>query len=251
MRNAYLITTLLLCFSSQAQSNAVGIGTTNPQQKLHLDKTVGTLRVESLDKDNNTTNGGNVTPTATYPLYVDHNGILTLKLGSTINSDGVDAIDHAIIPACNIRMFPADADGKVDATIFTYTLTVPRAAILEVKYSVSFQVYEKEASGVLTMIRDGGARRVSTYYTVDNLPRKYGQASRNYMNNNTKNPLPYTAIDRLGAVGNLYNSSTTYVQLTPGTHTLQLKAEVSSNLPAMYTYVKMAIDTDSVFMRLY
>lgn len=251
MRNAYLITALLLCFSLQAQTSAVGIGTTNPQQKLHLGNSVGTLRVESLDKDNNIANGGNLNPTGTYPLYVDSNGVLSLQLQTITNSDGSDAIDHTTIPSSNIRMTTGDADGKVESTFYTYTINVTRAAILEVKYSVSFQVYQSEVSGALTMIRDGGARRVSTYYTVDALPRKYGQASRNYLNNNLNNPAPYASLDRLGAVGNLFNSSTTYVQLTPGVHTLRFKAEISSNLPAMATYVKMAIDTDSVFMRLY
>lgn len=251
MRNTYLTPALLLCFFLQAQTNAVGIGTTTPQQKLHLGSSVGTLRVESLDKDNNVVNGGNVNPTATYPLYVDSNGILSLKLETLANSNGSDAIDHTTIPSSAIRMTTGDADGKVEATFYTYTITVPRAAILEVKYSVSFQVYQSEVAGTYTMIRDGGARRISSYYTLDASPRKYGQASRNYLNNNINNPAPFASLDRLGAVGNLYNSSTTYVQLTPGVHTLRFKAEVSSNLPAMATYVRMAIDTDSVFMRLY
>lgn len=251
MRNTYLLFALLVCHFLQAQTGSVGIGTTNPQQKLHLGNSVGTLRVESLDKDNNPANGGNITPTATYPLYVDSNGILSLKLATLANSDGSDAIDHTTIPTSTIRMTTGDADGKVEATFFTYTINVTRAAILEVKYSVSFEVYQSEVAGTLTMIRDGGARRVSTYYTLDALPRKYGQASRNYLNNNINNPAPFSSLDRLGAVGPLFNSSTTYVQLTPGVHTLKFKAEVSSNLPAMATYVRLAIDTDSVFMRLY
>lgn len=251
MRNFYLLSALLLCNFLFSQTGSVGIGTTNPQQKLHLGNTVGTLRVESLDKDNNEANGGNINPAATYPLYVDSNGVLSLKTSTFINSDGTDAINNATIPACNIRMTTGDADGKVESTFYTYTINVTRAAILEVRYNVSFEVYQSEVSGTLTMIRDGGARRVSTYYTLDAGTRKYGQSARNYMNNNINNPAPYTSLDRLGAVGPMYNSSTTYVQLTPGVHTLKFKAEVSSNLPSMATYVKMAIDTDSVFMRLY
>ncbi|UOK43246.1 MULTISPECIES: hypothetical protein [Flavobacterium] len=248
MKNTYLSLLLLLSLSIQAQTKAVGIGTTNPQQKLHLDKTVGTVRIESVDKNNNPANGGNIIPTGTFPLYVDSNGVLSLKLETLTNSDGIDAIDNTTIPTSNLRMTTGDADGKVEATFYTYTITVPRAAILEVKYSVSFQVYQYED---LALIRDGGARRISTYYTLDSSTRKYGQASRSYMNLNTSNPAPYDSYARLCAAGNLYNTSTTYVQLTPGTHTLKFKAEVSSNLPSMATYVKMAIDTDSVFMRLY
>ncbi|MGX7667766.1 hypothetical protein [Flavobacterium pedocola] len=250
MRNAYLLPALLLCYFLQAQTAAVGIGTTNPQEKLHLAKSVGTLRVESLDKDNNEYNGGNINPSATFPLYVDSNGILTLKLDTFMNSDGSDAIDHTTIPTSNIRLTTGDADGKVEATFFTYNITVTRPTILEVKYSVSFETWLTDAP-VLTRVRDGGARRISTYYTLDNLTRKYGQASKCYMNNNINNPAPYLASDRLSAVGPLYNSSTTYIQLNPGAHVIKFKAEVSSNLPSQSTFVRMAIDTDSVFMRLY
>ena len=71
------------------------------------------------------------------------------------------------------------------------------------------------------------------------------------MNNNIANPAPHLASDVLAAPGIVHNSTTTYVQLTPGTHTLQFKAEVSTNLPSLATYVRLAIDTDSIFMRLY
>lgn len=230
--------------------SAVGIGTSNPQQKLHLDKTVGTLRVESLDKDNNEYNGGNANPAGTFPLYVDSNGVLTLNPKSLVNSDGSDAIDHTTIPQSSLNLPVSDADGKVEATFFTYTLTVTRPAILEIKYSTSFEVYATNSPS-LTMIRDGAARRISTYYTVDNLPRKYGQASKCYMNDNINNPAPYDATEKIGSVGPVYNSSTTYIQLTTGTHTINFKAELSSNLPTMRSYVRLATDLDSIFMRLY
>lgn len=248
MRNAYILSALLICCSLFAQTSAVGIGTTNPQQKLHLDKSVGTVRVESLSKDNNPFNGGNIDPTGTYPLYVDSNGVLTLALNTFENSDGSDAIDHTNIPTASLTMTAADADGKVDGTILTYTVSVPRQAILEIKYSISYEIYHNNAS---LKIRDAGARRITTYYTVDNLPRKYGQASKSYMSYNKNNPAPYAATDRLCAVGQMYNTSTTYVQLSAGTHTISLKGEISSNLPSLPTHVKYAVDTDSLFMRLY
>lgn len=248
MRNTYLIATLLLCFFLQAQTNAVGIGTANPLQKLHLDKTVGTVRVESLDKNNNPHNGGNLNPTGTYPLYVDGNGVLKLDLQTLYNSNGVDAYNNVLIPTSTITLPAGDTDGKTETTFTTYTLTVTQPRILEVKYSVSFEVYSNSA---LTKIADAGARRISTYYTLDGGTRRYGQASRCYMNNNINNPVHLFPSVVLAAVGPGYNSSSTYIQLTPGTHTLQFKAEVSSNLPTLPTHVKLAVDTDSIFMRLY
>lgn len=249
MRNVYTLTAVFFSIALQAQTGAVGIGTSNPQQKLHLDKSVGTLRIEGLDKNNNPYNGGNLDPAGSYPLYADSNGILTLNLETLANSNGLDAIDHMSIPTASIKLTTGDTDGKVEATFFTYTITVTRNATLEVKYSLSFDVFQTDVP--LTMIRDGGARRISTYYTLDSGTRRYGQASKCYMNRNINNPAPFLSTDRIGATGQLYNSSTTYVQLTPGTHTLNFKAEISSNLPSQATYVRLAVDTDSVFMRLY
>ncbi|WP_313806149.1 hypothetical protein [Flavobacterium sp.] len=249
MKKIYSLIAFFTYSILQAQSGFVGIGTSNPQQKLDLDKSVGTLRVESLDKDNNPYNGGNLQPTATYPLYVDSNGFLTLNMQPFANSDGTDAYDNTAIPTSTIKLTAADADGKNETNFFTYTITVTRNAILEVKYSLSFEVFQTDAP--LTMIRDGGARRVSTFYTLNGGTRKYGQASKSYLNRNINNPLPFLSTDRIGATGQLFNSSTTYIQLTPGTHTLRFKAEVSSNLPSLATYVRLAIDTDSIFMRLY
>lgn len=249
MRNIYTLTVFFVSILLQAQTGFVGIGTSNPQQKLHLDKSVGTLRIEGLDKNNNPYNGGNLDPSGSYPLYVDSNGVLTLNLQTFANSNGFDAIDHTSIPTSSIKLTTGDADGKVEANFFTYTITVTRNATLEVKYSLSFDVFQTDIP--LTMIRDGGCRRISTYYTVDAGTRRYGQASKCYLNRNINNPLPFLATDRIGATGQLYNSSTTYIQLTPGTHTLRFKAEVSSNTPSQATYVRLAVDTDSVFMRLY
>ena len=249
MRNLYTLSTFLLYFSLNAQTGAVGIGTSNPQQKLDLDKSIGTLRIESLDKDNNPFNGGNSEPDATYPLYVDSNGYLTLKMQTYANSEGSDAFDNTAIPSASLKLTSGDADGKIETNFFTYTITVPRAATLEVKYSLSFEVYQTDSP--ITLVRDGGARRISTFYTLDSSSRRYGQASKCYMNRNINNPLPFLASDRIGASGQLYNSSTTYISLTPGTHTLYFKAEVSTNTPSQPTFVRLAIDTDSVFMRLY
>ncbi|HSD13262.1 MAG TPA: hypothetical protein VLB74_01295 [Flavobacterium sp.] len=250
MRNTYIITALLLCFYLQAQTSAVGIGTTNPQQKLHLENSVGTLRVESLDKDNNEFNGGNASPTGTYPLYVDSDGVLKLILEPLYNSNGQDALDNLTIPTSFINLPFSDPDGKAETTFKTYTITVARESILEVKYSISFEVFQNNASPP-AKINDAAARRISTYYTLDTGTRRYGQSDRCYMNNSINNPAAYPAPEILASTGHGYNSTTTYVVLTPGTHTLYFKAEVSTNLPALLTYVKLVTDVDSIFMRLY
>lgn len=248
MKKTYISSALLLYGSLVAQTSTVGIGTTNPQQKLHLENNMGTIRVEGLNKTNNPYNGGNTAPNNTFPLYVDSDGVLSLRLQTLYNNDGIDAINHTEIPSSSITLLSSDADGKNETTFETYTITVTRNSVLEIKYSISFEVYMNSA---LAKFRDAGARRITTFYTLNGGNRRYGEASKCYMNNNIGNPTPFLVSDVLAASGVVYNSTTTYVQLTPGTHTLNFKAEVSSNLPSLATYVKLAVDTDSIFMRLY
>jgi hypothetical protein len=238
MMNKYLFGMLLITFTAHTQVSGVGVDITNPQQKLHLANSVGTVRMEGLDKNNSIYNGGLTNPaTTTYPLYVDGNGVLTLKLDPYTNSDGSDAIDNALLPATNLTLLATDADGKSETVFYTYTINVTRDVILEIKYNISFDVY---SDNTLSFINDGAARRVSTYYSVDAGTRRYGPASKCYFNNAA-----------VGATGTIYNSSTTYIPLAAGPHTVRFKAEVSTALPSTATYVKLAVDTDAVFMRFY
>lgn len=243
MTKNYLFITLLIAFTSNAQTG-VGVGTTNPQQKLHIANSVGTLRIEGLDKNNCVYNGGLVNPAnVTYPLYVDGNGVLTLKMDPYLNSDGTDAIDNSMFPATNLTLLAGDVDAKEQTVFYTYNITVTRPVMLEIKYNISFDVYK---DNTLALINDGGARRISTFYTVDAGTRRYGPASKCYFNN-----------DVAGATGTLYNSSTTYISLATGAHTIKFTAEVSTAAPSLgsfasiATYVKLAVDSDSVFMRFY
>ncbi|RTY95967.1 hypothetical protein [Flavobacterium sp. GT3R68] len=237
MTKNYIFMTLLIAFTTNAQTG-VGVGTTSPQQKLHLTNSVGTVRIEGLNKNNSPYNGGLINdPATTYPLYVDCNGVLTLKLDPYTNSDGSDAIDNSLFPATNLILLAADADGKEETTFYTYAINVTRNIMLEIKYNISFDVY---ANNTLAKVNDGAARRISTYYTVDAGTRRYGPASKCYFNNAAT-----------GVEGTIFNSSTTYIPLAAGAHTIKFKAEVSTAVPAVATYVKLAVDTDAVFMRFY
>lgn len=238
MNNFYLSLLLLVTIKGIPQTSGVGIGTSNPQQKLHLASSVGTVRIEGLDKNNSDFNGGLVsTSDVTYPLYVNCNGVLSLEMDPYTNSDGSDAIDNLILPATNLQLLATDSDGKAVTTFYTYSINVSRPIILEIKYNISFDVYKNSS---LVLINDGGARRISTFYSVDNSARRYGSASKCYFNNAFQ-----------GASGTSYNSSTTYIPLTAGPHTIKFKAEVSTALPSIATYVKLAVDMDAVFMRFY
>ena len=229
-------------------SQNVGINTTNPQQVLHLGSQTGTVRVDGLNSTNNVYNGGGVDKTC--PLYVDSNGDLTLSVAPFQNSDGSDAftastplIATSVVIPVNGTGPNAPNNGTRSVQILPYTITVARPSVLEIKYSISYEVLS--ATGVL--LRSARARRITTYYTLDgdiNVGRRYGQSSKCYFSNNTD-------VAIITAAGNLFNASTTYINIPAGTTTIRFFGEVNCGDTNELTLVNFANGTDAVFMRIY
>lgn len=242
IRKLLLLLTFLSYFNIISQTQSVGINEKVPEQTLHLGSQTGTIRVEGLDTTNNPYNGGGFDKT--YPLYVDENGDMSLSLSVFQNSDGQDAFTTSTPFITTSIIVPSAAttpnNGTRSAVILPYTITLNRDAILEIKYSLSFEVLR--SLGV--NLDSDYARRISTFYTVDEVlsatARRYGQSSKCYFSS-----------DIVCAPGILFNSSTTYIRLTAGTHTIRFYGEVNTGSTNDLTLVNFAIGTDSVFMRIY
>jgi hypothetical protein len=236
--------------NSKAQVNGVGINEDSPQQALHLGSQTGTIRVDGLNSTNNTFNGGGADQT--YPLYVDHNGDLTLKVSAFQNSDGSDAYTTSgINGSVAITLAQLPNDGYETVEITSYTFTVARNTTLEIKYSLSVEVFVNSA---LTIIKDQYARNITNFFTLDaatltSTTRRYAPSSKCYFNRNDIVSNPAAAPD--AATGYIYNSGTTYMNLTPGTHTVRFYGTVCSGSANRATYVRFAGGPDSIFIRLY
>lgn len=234
----------------QAQVSGVGINENNPQQALHLGSQTGTIRVDGLNSTNNTFNGGEVDQT--YPVYVDHNGDLTLKVSAFQNSDGSDAYTTTgINGTLAITALQLPNDGYETVEITSYTFTVARVTTLEVKYSLSVEVFQ---DNLLTIIKDPYARNITNFFTLDtpvltSTTRRYAPSSKCYFNRNDAASNPLALPD--AATGYIYNSGTTYMTLTPGTHTLRFYGTACSGSANRPTYVRFAGGPDSIFIRLY
>ena len=229
----------------------MGINVASPKQALHLGSPTGTIRVDGLNAPNNSFNGGGA---KTYPLYVDSNGDFTLAIATFQNSDGTDAITATTPSASTALIVPSTAglpnNGYRSTVILPYTFTVNRPAILEVKYNISFEVL----ASVGVKLRSTKARTIQTFYTLDtpvlvnegaSLTRRYGQASKCYMNFNSAGPIPNCAS------GLLFNSSTTYISVGAGTHTLRFYGTCDTGLSNDLTLVNFAVGNDAIFMRLH
>ena len=248
MKKKYLLLFLLFSGLLFSQVPGVGINETNPEQALHLGSSTGTIRVEGFNSPNNLNNGGG---TKTYPLYADDKGNLTLEFKPLYNSNGSDALDHAMLPGSTVTLLAGDNDGIATGELFNFTIAVNRAAILEVKYNVSIEVF---STPLETVITDRYARRVNTYFRVNGVGRQYGHSSK-----------CYTAGTFDSETGSLFNCCTAYINLpAAGSYTIRFYGDVSSGLTGTNagggsevpntgraTCAKFARGNDSLLFRLH
>jgi hypothetical protein len=250
MKIKLLYFNLLLGLISYAQTSGVGINEDTPEQVLHLGSQTGTIRVDGLNATNNSYNGGEVDKT--YPLFVDENGDMTLETSAYDNSNGNDAFlsTDPINSELSITLAQAN-DGYEFVEITSYTFTVDRDMVLEIKYSLSIEVFQDI---LLNTIRDPYARNITNFFTL-NAPtltpttRRYAAHSKCYFNYNYEFGAATTIPN--ASTGFIYNSGTTYVYLTPGTHTLRFYGTVCSGVNNRSTYVRFAGGPDAVFLRLH
>ena len=226
---------------------------------MHLGSSTGTIRVDGLNSTNNDFNGG--VAGQTYPLYVDSNGDMTLKVTATNNSDGTDAYTTAGVNG-TVAITSAQAnDGYEVIEITSYTFNVTRNTVLEIKYSLSVEVFKNSAFGI---IQDIYARNITNFFTLDtpvllSNTRRYAAHSKCYFNFNNPDLKGSGAVDpgksnlapANASTGFIYNSGTTYMYLSPGTHTIRFYGSVTSGKNNQDTFVRFAGGPDSIFMRLY
>lgn len=250
MEKFSLILLLLLFQNNYAQ---VGIGTTNPQQKLHIASPTGTLRIESLNSTNNPNNGGDINGDGDFsndlfPLYVDEYGDFTIKFKPLLNSEDIDALNN--LPTSTVYLDPANNNGYEQTDIITYTITVTREALLEIKYNISFDVYYDSTK---TIITDNLARKIVTEVKVS----KNGGL---FTKTQGKSAKCYSSGSLNSVAGTMYNSNTTYVTLpSGGTYDITFVGTISSNTKAngslgttsLSTYAEFGTGHDFVFFRLY
>lgn len=247
---------LSLSLTTYAQ---VGINTSDPQEKLHLAGSTGTLRVESLNSVNNSHNGGDVNGNGdmtddTVPLYVDENGDLSLELKVLLNTEAADALDDTELTTSTVTLTANDINGWERTIIKSYTLQFNRPTLLEVKYNISHKIYLDNAYSKIT---DLLARRVSNYIQVSPDPdigdgivnRRYGPTTKSY-----------TSGSNNSVTGPFYNGTSVYIKFEQaGTYVINIYGEVWSNVKwsggpgttSRATYVEFAVDSDFLFFRMY
>lgn len=231
MKKHYFLLYCLFAFAAVfSQEGNVGINTVKPEQKLHIAGADSSFRVEMLDSINNISNRSPINA----PLYVDSDGVLTLEFDLLYNENSTNTIDSNS-PSSSIFQFGVE---NFDQEIFSKTVTVARPSYLEVKFSLSFEVYLNDN---LEIITDQIARVIRNYILLNgSTARKYGMTSKCYINSHDE-----------GVNTTYFNNASTYIFLPVGTHTISFYGSVGSGSLIDPTYVKFGVDQDQILMRLY
>lgn len=200
----FCLFTMLAVFASTAQ---VGIGTTNPQEALHIAGSGSTIRVDGLNSVNNPENLGG---TSMYNVLVDQDGALALgNMSGEISSDSNIAIPVVVQTTAN--------SGLNSGELYKRNFTLTQRALVVITYYVAldFQSYDGT-----TKIDDGRAKIAHNYFylgdgTTADTSKSYGMTSVVYSNVNCDT-----------ATGLVYNSRSMTIALDPGTYSVHLQGAV-------------------------
>lgn len=229
IKNYYYLL-LVLTIPSFSQ---VGIGTTTPQQDLHVAGSTSTIRIEGLDAINNPLNNG----TELIPVYVTNRGNFTLQKPSYISGGTGYALpinflmDTPNFVPDNILGLPAPHDkygtvinsdlGTQSKTeiIYKITIAVPENSMIEVKHAMSlyFSSTDLSVPPYATEIMDEKTICVQTFFCfdIDSDGLSPAECALQY---GTKGQ--YYASTKGGTKGYPYMNSQGYANLPAGTHTL-------------------------------
>jgi len=236
--------------TSLALYGQVGINNTNPQEELHISGVNSNIRLEGLSTANNVNNLG---VTSSTRVYADADGDLILGASSEnlkILIDFENYLEDVENPTSLINQtgnaFGYDPAGEpIDLVGAQFTLT--ENAIVEVNYSISWSVYDANASPT-KRLDDMRARVIQTglYFRLVTNPLDPlgGAAVINDLDGVPINGGPWcidvnaagnsclefggliaingqfynNANDRNGAYQNFLNTASDYVKLGPGTY---------------------------------
>lgn len=204
-----------------AGTDNVGIGTSNPREKLHISGANSQVRIDALNQANNTNNIG----PRTAPVHADINGNLIVPpspASSEIVLNEINSMPDSGPGILSITTEPT-GDIKTQLLITTETFTLTQRAIIMVNYIVSVGFTNAANNGP---VDDGKPKIVHNFINIRNTNTNAlvtgfveGISGQSYTNSNTSGYI---------SIGFVYNAGNYTGILDPGTYEVNVHGSVLS-----------------------
>jgi len=205
----------LLCLFMSYSYAQIGIGTTNPQEKLHVAGANSTIRIEGLNSTNNALNpGGN----RLIPVSVTANGDLQLSqktLKSVVYLSQTGVRNNTANPLKISTTWFTPNTNSADIKPLT-SFIVSKSGLHEVLFNITITLLESQDNSIpiTILLRDGRPRVVSVRVYIDG--NLVTESSQNYSSSKSS-PLS----------GLVTVNGSKVLNLTAGSHTYRVEGVVN------------------------
>ena len=189
----------------------IGIGTENPQKKLHIADSDATIRIDAFNSTNSSNNNG----TDLAPIAVNASGDLVVGDFTFASKILLDE-DNTTFLNPNVRVVSNNDGSLKKQDLITKNFSLTRETLVEIKYNIAVSIDDGDA--VNNVITDGMARTFGVILDLNGTELE----SNGQFYTNSDDPGSWTGTTTF-VVGDSTLTGSVYKVLAAGNHTLKIK----------------------------